>query len=207
MSSLGERRPEPAGCPSTVPSVARDRAGVDPRLVKAISHPLRFRVLVTLGEGVDSPKGVATKLGEPLGRISHHIRVLAGIGAIELVETKQRRGAVEHFYRATARVLFDDETWDALPPSVRRSIFGHNLAHILDDVRRAAAGGGFEHPRAHVSYTLLDLDEEGFDAVADLLVETVDRLLSIRSASAERLAGTDTKASRTVLGILHFEQR
>ncbi len=36
-----------------------------------------------------------------VSHLAYHIRVLRQLGFIELVETRQRRGALEHFYRAT----------------------------------------------------------------------------------------------------------
>ena len=52
---------------------------------------------------------------------------------------------------------------------------------------------------------LLDLDEEGMDAVATLLGETLERVQAIKDAAALRLAGADAPL-RTEVGILHFER-
>lgn len=127
--------------------MAGTRVEVDPRLIKAIAHPLRHRILLALGEGVASPKQIAGELGEPLGRVGHHVRVLKRIGAIELVETRQRRGAVEHFYRAKMQPFFDDATWAGLSPSTRRAFFAQGLGRIVEDLAGASSTGGFDHPR------------------------------------------------------------
>ncbi len=174
------------------------------RLIKAIAHPLRHRVLVVLSEGVASPKAVADRLGEPLGRVSHHVRVLAELEAIELVGTEPRRGAVEHFYRAVIRPWFDDDAWSRLPLASRRAIFGQNLNRLMDDVAAAARGTGFDHGQAHVSYTVLTLDDDGMTAMADLLAETLERALVIQAEVQQRLAG-EPAPLRTELGVLHFE--
>lgn len=174
------------------------------RLIKAISHPLRHRVLVVLSEGVASPKAVADRLGEPLGRVSHHVRVLAGLGAIELVRTEPRRGAVEHFYRAIIRPWFDDDAWSRLPRATRRALFGQNLQRLMGDVSVAARGTGFDHPQAHVSYTVLELDENGMTAMADLLTETLERALALQAEVRAR-RGDEPAPLRTELGIVHFE--
>jgi DNA-binding transcriptional ArsR family regulator len=70
------------------------------RLMKALSHPLRWRILETLGEGPASPAMIATELGEPLGNVSYHVKILLQHDAVELVETRAVRGALEHVYRA-----------------------------------------------------------------------------------------------------------
>ena len=74
--------------------------GVDTRMMKALSHPLRWRILEHLTAGPASPSMVAARLGEPLGNVSYHVKILLQHDAIELVETRPVRGALEHVYRA-----------------------------------------------------------------------------------------------------------
>jgi DNA-binding transcriptional ArsR family regulator len=50
-----------------------------------------------------SPKELATQLGEKLGNVSYHVRILVRLGLIELVRETPRRGAVEHHYRSAPR--------------------------------------------------------------------------------------------------------
>jgi hypothetical protein len=80
---------------------------------------------------------------------------------------------------------------------------------VVRDIRAAADTGGFDHPKAHVSWTGLDLDSEGIDEVAELLARVVGELLEIRA----RVAGRQSEAgagSDAVLGtevaIMHFER-
>ena len=176
------------------------------RLVKAISHPLRHRVLAAIDEaGEASPKAVAAALGVPLGRVSHHVRVLARLGAIELTRTEPRRGATQHFYRAAVSRYFDDEAAARLPRDTRRAVVAQYVQRLLGDAAAAAAGTGFDHRQAHLSYVLLDLDREGMDATAALLAETLERVQAIKAEAAERL-GDRPPALRTEVGILHFER-
>src|ERR1043166_4271590 len=79
---------------------AQDAGELDEALLRAISHPLRHRLLGMLDGRVASPNQLARELEWPLGRVSYHIRLLSDLGAIELVRTEPRRGALEHFYRA-----------------------------------------------------------------------------------------------------------
>jgi DNA-binding transcriptional ArsR family regulator len=186
----------------------RKKDGIlDERIVKAISHPIRHRVLVLLIDRVASPNEIANEIGESLGRVSYHVRQLAEVGAIELVRTEPRRGAVEHFYRATARAWFSDTDWALLPKTTRRGIFGEYLDRIGADVRGAADSGGFDHLETHVSYTLLDLDARGMTDVSELLAETLERALEIQAEVASRRAESDDGESlATELAMLHFER-
>src|SRR5919202_1286584 len=141
---------------------------VDQRLVKALAHPLRQRILIRLNERVASPSELAEEFGDRLPNVSYHFRILAELGAIELVGTTPRRGAVEHHYRATMRPFFSDEDWSTLPLSARR--------------------GRFDDEHMHVSRTTLALDERGWRELAKLLERTLDKALDIQARSAARLA-------------------
>lgn len=74
-----------------------------------MAHPLRARVLHELAERPGSPSEVAAALQAPLTTISYHFRILAGLGYLELLGTLPRRGAIEHRYRATARITLSVE--------------------------------------------------------------------------------------------------
>lgn len=81
---------------------------IDQRLAKALSSSLRARALTLIADGVASPKAIAGKLGLDVRTVAYHVRVLRELGCIELAETQQRRGAVEHIYRVVDRALEKD---------------------------------------------------------------------------------------------------
>jgi len=81
---------------------------IDQRLAKAMSSPLRARALALIAEGIASPKAIADELGLDVRGVAYHVRVLRKLGCIELVETQQRRGAIEHIYKAVDGVLEKD---------------------------------------------------------------------------------------------------
>src|SRR5947209_18981224 len=126
---------------------------IDDRIIKAVAHPLRQRILHALNQGVASPNQLAQQLGERLPNVSYHIKILEKYGAIELVDTAPVRGALEHFYRATARPFVDDEHWAQLPVATRRALFDHILQQIWDDLVEATSAGGLDDERTHVSWT------------------------------------------------------
>jgi DNA-binding transcriptional ArsR family regulator len=84
------------------------RQSVDQRLLRALSHPLRQRILGALHDRVASPAELSRELAEPIGNVSYHVKMLRELGAIELVRTAPVRGALEHFYRASATAGFAD---------------------------------------------------------------------------------------------------
>ena len=76
---------------------AQDAGELDEALLRAISHPLRHRLLGMLDGRIASPNQLARELDLPLGRVSYHIRLLSDLGAIELVRHRappRRAGAL-----------------------------------------------------------------------------------------------------------------
>lgn len=76
-----------------------------------LRHPLRrelLRLYVKEGERL-SPKQLSDFTKKHLSLVGYHVRELAKHGAVELVETRPRRGSVEHFYEATA--LIEEVAW------------------------------------------------------------------------------------------------
>jgi DNA-binding transcriptional ArsR family regulator len=84
------------------------------RIAESFVHPLKIRILKLMAEpppprataeGLPepgwSPNGLYVAAGEPLGNVSYHVRQLEKAGLVELVATKQRRGALEHYYTLT----------------------------------------------------------------------------------------------------------
>jgi DNA-binding transcriptional ArsR family regulator len=182
---------------------------IDHRLLRALSHPLRQKILHLLTHRVASPSELAAELDEPLGNVSYHVKVLDENGAVELVRTAPVRGALEHFYRATARSQFDDEQWSRMPVTVRRALIGDTLQDIWDEVAAAANENGLANPTNHISRTHLELDDEAYKELNDLLASVLDRALVLHAEAAPRLAeisAEERDAHVTELAMMHFHR-
>ena len=165
-------------------------------MAKALAHPLRVQLLSLLNEGVASPNELAKKLDEPLTNVSYHVRMLHDLGCIELVDTEPRRGALEHYYRAIMRPFFGDRDWKRLPKNARGSISDAVLQLVWDDAAEAIKSGLFdEREDRHLSRSVLCVDDQGWDDLNELLVQTLDQAMQIQADSASRAAkakGEDT---------------
>jgi DNA-binding transcriptional ArsR family regulator len=180
-------------------------APLDARLLKALAHPLRARILESITDrGEASPVELARDLDQPLATVSHHTRVLRDLGCIELTRTEPRRGAVEHYYRAVLRPLLDDAQWEQLSLMERRGLAGQLVRRIFEAASAAGAVGGFDAAGAHVARVPLALDERGWEelsrVVADLL--STAQTIQERSDARRRTEGDDVRPSE--LAILHF---
>jgi DNA-binding transcriptional ArsR family regulator len=81
------------------------------RIAEAFVHPIKLRILALMAgppparapaqhlpEPGWSPNSLYVAVGEPLGNVSYHVRQLQKAGLIQLIATRQRRGALEHYY-------------------------------------------------------------------------------------------------------------
>jgi DNA-binding transcriptional ArsR family regulator len=180
--------------------------GITQQLAKALAHPLRVRILNSLHRGISSPNQLAQELGEPLGNVSYHVKTLLEYECVELVKTEPRRGAVEHFYRATERSLFNDSDWAKVPASARKGISGVILEAIGESATEALVAGTMDgRGDSHITRSPMLLDEKGWEEIAALLSETLQKASEIHEQSSSRLADSEEDAISTTLAILHFE--
>jgi DNA-binding transcriptional ArsR family regulator len=179
---------------------------VDPRIAKALSHPMRARILVILNERVASPNEIAEMIGERLPNVSYHVRALLDLGCVELVDTAQRRGAIEHYYRAVVRPFFSDRDWKRIPRSGREAISGTALKVIWEDVSDAVTGGKFDaRPDRHLTHTPMMLDDEGWEEVSRVMADALAQVEKIESQSAGRLRKAKASGIPTRVVFMQFE--
>ncbi len=72
-------------------------------LARANTHPLRVSILEVLnidGGRTLSPKDLSLELQAPLSTVNYHVTELRHSNLVEVVDERQVRGAIEHFYRA-----------------------------------------------------------------------------------------------------------
>jgi DNA-binding transcriptional ArsR family regulator len=179
----------------------------DPRYVKAMSHPLRVRILALLQERPASPVELARWLHATVGTVAYHVRTLRSLGLIELVSETRVRGGLAYHYRPTIGPLVSPRAWaDASPVAKQAAVgasldtiadyalaaaakaaVGASLDTIADYARGAAATGGFDTPSAPLARVPMRLDPQGWQEASEACLEVRGRLDDIAAAAAERL--------------------
>lgn len=181
---------------------------IDQRLVRALAHPLRVQILEILTERVASPNGISEELGTGLTDVAYHTRALDRYGCLDLVETRQRRGATEHFYKAQPRAFIGDRHWRAVPRSLRGGVSAASLQTFIDKAIGALEAGTIDdREESTFCWTPLRLDLLGWDEITAILDDTVELIIAAHTRSRRRLARRRKAADElsTVLGITHFE--
>jgi DNA-binding transcriptional ArsR family regulator len=168
------------------------------RIAHAVNHPVRLDGLSILFERLASPKEIAGVLKKPLGTVSFHVGELVKDGAIELVKTAQRRGAVEHYYRAKLRPEVSNEEMRALPKATRRKLAGLILQGIVAEGLASLRHGKMEtDDDLNLIWLPMHLSDRGQDEVAELQAEMLTRLEAIKAGDEAR-PKDDTERSRPV---------
>src|SRR4051812_34202731 len=169
----------------------------DPRVVKALAHPLRVEILGILEQRRASPSDIAAEVGAPLGNVSYHVKKLLGLRLIRLVKKTPRRGAVEHTYEAVTRSQISDDAWGKVPGLVKQAMVSAKLEQVGQRVAQVAAEGGFDRADAHLTRTPLTLDEQGWREAAELLLGVLEQIDRIQAGSAARLEASDHAGERS----------
>jgi len=147
-----------------------------PEQLKALGHPLRLRVLETLGTGGEAitNRELANKLGVDPGHLHFHVRMLLRAGLITLVETSKGR---EKPYRPVARTL------RVAPELLASGLTSDLRAAMLDEVQR----GWSEHGAAGTFRAAQVTGRVTAERALELVADFVDRVRDAEEEGAEPL--------------------
>jgi DNA-binding transcriptional ArsR family regulator len=173
----------------------------DPRLVKALAHPLRVSIMQALANRTASPSELAEELKVPLPNLSYHIRMLVQLDLLKLVRTRPRRGAIEHYYQAKGPVAVTDQAWGEVPGLVKEAMVSGTLANVGKQVEAAAATGGFDDGSAVLSRQSVKLDKKAWKELSRKMIE-LDRLATKLQGESEKRRGESNHEDEVEAGVV-----
>jgi len=183
---------------------------VDPRLTKALDHVLRQHILLAAMQGEVSPIGLAKALDEGLSQVSYHVKVLRDDceGMLEETRTVPRRGAVEHYYRASEKTLLPAKAWRRLGKGLRAAVGAGLASDLFNDLAEALRAGKLQGEHDHITRTPLALDAEGerkVKAIAERATKEVEDEQRATARRMEKANGDGGKATGYTFALLAFE--
>jgi DNA-binding transcriptional ArsR family regulator len=148
------------------------------RVLRALNHPLRRRILRELNTAPASASALAKAFDEELGAVSYHLnQVLAReCGVVELVETVARRGALE-------------------------KVFGLNRA-IWQEVSSVPEFGG-----GGCDWLPIEVDSPTWQEICEARRDFQSRVAEAVEASRQRSEGSEelsTETRRFIVGVAAF---
>jgi DNA-binding transcriptional ArsR family regulator len=85
--------------------------------LRAVADDLRLRILEQLALQAMTVTQLAGVLGEVPAKLHYHVRELEKVGLLKLVETREKGGILEKYYRAVARgINAPDTLFRGMPP-------------------------------------------------------------------------------------------
>lgn len=175
-------------------------------LARAMAHPMRVQILAELNQRVMSPSEFSERFEQKLSNVSYHFRQLEELDCIECIETRPARGAMEHFYRATKRALFDGKPWERLPESIRAKVSGQIISDFLCATAKAMLAETVDARKdRHLTWTETRLDAKGWKEATRAYRDFLNRMVIISREANGRLYGSDEVGLMAVYALFLFE--
>ncbi len=180
------------------------------RLAKVLAVPLRIKIVSELNIREMSPKQFYDEFGGgSVPRVSRHFDVLVEYGWLYLVGTKsggKRRGAVEHFYRATQPAVFDNDTWSSLPKSMKAMVSVGIFEELGERIKNALEAGTLDaRADRHFTWTPLLVDQLGWEEVVTRVDALFEFLFEAQARAKLRLAESDEEPILMTVALAAFQ--
>lgn len=183
-----------------------EQIGIDQRLLRLVSEPVRLKTLVILNERTAGVSELAEELGIGVGDAARQLAQMQEAGVIEVVGEVLGRDAIEPCYRALVRVLWDDEEWAELGLAERRRLSAWIMQMINVDICEALETGSFDmRLDAHISRMVCAVDEQGWRDLSRIKAEALKSIFAVEAASAERLAESGEEGVRVLSAMICSE--
>jgi hypothetical protein len=156
--------------------------------------------MTILSERISSPNEIKAELAVPLSSASYHITQLLKANQIECVGTRQRRGAVEHYYRAIVKPEVSDEEWLKLSKPVRHQIAAVGLNFLVSESLAALGHGKMDtDDDLAIVCSSMRLNKVSREKLSSILAECQGRIEQLREEE-------DPDEPVRFVGLLQFER-
>lgn len=174
----------------------------------SLGHRTRIEILTLLNEATYTPDEIAEMLGEPLGRVTHHINELVDRGAIELAKTEPARNWTRHYYRAVEQPYISEEQALRMTPQQRQIFVGVVLQSIMVESMSAFWAGNLIDEPSHtlLSWRWFNVDRQGQQEIIEELAGSWERVQEIEARSTARRSETNEEAISMVVAMQGFKR-
>ena len=184
---------------------SKEGLSLEERLAKAMSHPLRAKILAMLNTNPASASELHEQLGVPLSNISYHVKELRDWKLAEAVRKEQVRGAMKTVYRGTTKMQLDNDAWLKMSDEAKDGISVEAVKEVLERANCAIKGGTFDkRADRNVITEIPDLDERGWGEVAAAILRTWGEVNDIAAEAANR-EPDPAKRFRATVSLLCYE--
>jgi hypothetical protein len=175
-----------------------------PDLARALSHPLRVKILVVLNEVVASPKELELLIpgGPKLPDLSYHCRQLLKYGCVEVVKHERVRGAVKTYYRAITRAFLDNDAWARMSDKAKTKFSVAAVKAVTDSAHDALIAQTFDKRPDRNAITLdFPADEQAWLEGTAIVLDAYEKLQGVEGRAANR----DGEKIKMTISLLSYE--
>ena len=163
----------PGDVPVTMPELPVRLTVTTAQQFKAISDPIRSRILGIIQNQPATAKQIADRLGATPGAIGHHMHVLEAAGLAKVVARRLVRGIVANYYTRTARIF----TYDFLDEIAGSGAGSLEIMSKARDELIEALVGAESDPHQTISFPHVRLSPERAQAYFERIEALVEDLL------------------------------
>jgi len=176
-----------------------DRSQKEEALLRAIMHPLRARVLRSVRRGHSSATDIARALEAPRSSVNEQLRHLSKAGLIYVSEVKNKRGAVQRFYRVHSDSdYFSESELEKIDVQGRKRIDAGIVRMFLTAMAAAMQSENHASPSS-VFWSITRLvDEEAWQQLRTLHRETALQANQLIHEAEERLDRESGSEARVI---------
>ncbi|HST69988.1 MAG TPA: hypothetical protein VLI94_10060 [Solirubrobacterales bacterium] len=192
----------------------QSKEGTKSTICSPLAHPLRVRILEVVNEYPISPVGFIDAGFAPaiddkqkaLSLVSYHFRALEQAGCIEIIATRQVRGATEHIYGGISRVYFSDEEFEKLPRKQRKQLSQTSFQGLVARTDTAIRTGTFDaRTDRYLAWRAMEVDQRGWNEIHDRIDQCFKECEQIRKDAEDRLAVSGDEVIPMTAAVLGFE--
>jgi DNA-binding transcriptional ArsR family regulator len=176
---------------------------VDPHLRRVFAQAVRAEILERIGKRPSSARQLAEATGEPLSKMTYHLKVLHEAGCLRPVDADADVDPGDRVYEVAS--LTSEPPRLPLSEAIRDQAISSILRRIVEQGRAALEAGTLGGDSTRLSCVSILLDEQGRQEAQAILDEAAARLAAARAATAKRLSEGRAEAVRTTIALAAFE--
>ena len=135
-----------------------------------MAHPVRCAVFILLAEeDGQSAAEIAARLSLPVRSVRHQLSKLAEDGLVEVISSREKRGALEKFYEVRVTPILETADVEAMTPQMRRLATAETFRAVVRDLESALAAGSFSWNHSTQARLAAAVDEEGWREVSAIM--------------------------------------
>jgi len=182
----------------------KERKRIEEVVQYALSHRYRVEILTLLNQASYTASELSDLTGISMQNVSNHLKRMLQDGAIEVVETEERRGTNVFWYRAFGILEYTQEQAEALTELERQTIAGWVVQSGTAETMAALWKGNLADPRTILHWSWYTFDEKGRVDAEAANVRHLEEIRQIECESLGRMVESKEEPTSMIVSLFSF---